>query len=120
MFLCTYRMVFSALTMRKIKNDLVDKHRIMKKRITIDVDGRPRTVVSIKELPTTYDLNIHITGSGRSFQADTFRELVAGTNETNFQRSDMHISVHNNPKSDDTNTIKKTIEFDDGNEKTDV
>ena len=83
----------------------------MKKRFVIEVDGSPRTVLSILENPNNLDLNIHITGEGATYTANTLKELVAGTKEENYIRSEKHITIHNSPKSQSNNVIKRTIEY---------
>lgn len=90
----------------------------MKKRITINVDGRDRTVLSIWENSSNSDLNIHITSGGSSFKADTLKELVTGTDERNYTPSDMHISIHNSPRSNKNNMIKRTVSYAGGKEET--
>jgi hypothetical protein len=83
----------------------------MKKRFTIDVDGSPRTVLSILENPNSHDLNIHITGGGATYSADSLKDLVAGTEEENYEPSEKHITIHNSPKSKENNVIKRTIVY---------
>lgn len=83
----------------------------MKKRFTIDVDGSPRTVLSVLENPNNYDLNIHITGGGGTYSADSLKELVAGTEEENYESTEKHITVHNSLQSKENNVIKRTIEY---------
>jgi hypothetical protein len=83
----------------------------MKKRFTIEVDGSPRTVLSIWENPNNHDLNIHITGGGSTYTADSLKELVAGAEEENYIPSEKHITIHNSPKSQNNNVIKRTIEY---------
>jgi len=85
----------------------------MKKRFAIKVDGSPRTVLSIWENPNNHDLNIHITGRGATYSSDSLKELVMGTEEENYIRSEKHITVHNSPKSKENNVIKRTIEYTD-------
>lgn len=92
----------------------------MKKRFTIDVDGKAKTVLSILENPNNFDLNIHITGGGATYSADSLKELVIGTEEENYNRSEKHITVHNSPKSKENNLIKRTIEYTDKEEETSV
>lgn len=83
----------------------------MKKRITINVDGSPRTVLSILENPNSLDLNIHITGGGATYTADSLRDLVVGTKEEDYVRSEKHITVHNSPQSLNNNVIKRTVTY---------
>lgn len=83
----------------------------MKKRFTINVGGSPRTVISILENPNNFDLNIHITGGGATYTADSFRKLVVGAKEEDYVRSEKHITVHNSPLSLDNNVIKRTIAY---------
>jgi hypothetical protein len=83
----------------------------MKTRFTIDVEGSPRTVLSIWENQNNFDLNIHITGGGATYSAESLSELVAGTEEENYIRSEKHITIHNSPKSKENNVIKRTIEY---------
>ncbi len=83
----------------------------MKKRFIINVDGSPRTVLSIWGNPNNHDLNIHITGGGATYSSDSLKELVIGTEEENYIRSEKHITVHNSPKSQENNVIKRTIEY---------
>lgn len=83
----------------------------MKKRFTIEVDGLQRTVLSIWENSNNLDLNIHITGGGATYTADSLKELVAGTEEGNYIRSEKHITIHNSQKSKNNNVIKRTIEY---------
>ncbi len=92
----------------------------MKKRFTIEVDGSQRTVLAILENPNNRDLNIHITGGGGIFSADTLEALVAGTDEENYSPSEKHITVHNSPKSKENNVIKRTIEYPDKDADTSV
>lgn len=90
----------------------------MKKRITIEVDGLNRTVLSIWENPNNKDLNIHIAGGGRTYNADTLKELVTGTDEDNYIPADKYISVHNSPTSIENNMLKRTINYANGAQET--
>lgn len=92
----------------------------MKKRFTINVDGKAKTVLSILENSNNFDLNIHITGGGATYSADSLKELVAGTEEENYIRSEKHITIHNSPKSKENNVIKRTIEYVDQEAETSV
>lgn len=83
----------------------------MKKRFTIEVDGLPRTVLSIWENPNNLDLNIHITSGGATYTANSLKELVVGTEEENYVRSEKHITIHNSQKSKNNNVIKRTIKY---------
>ncbi|MBT3355424.1 MAG: hypothetical protein HN402_10960 [Candidatus Scalindua sp.] len=92
----------------------------MKKRITIKVDGRNRTVLAIWENPNNKDLNMHITSGGSTYQADTLNELVAGTEEENYIPTEKYISVHNSPNSAENNLLKRTINYVTGEKETSV
>lgn len=54
------------------------------------------------------DVNIHTTSAGRSFVSDTIYDLVAASEDV-FEECEKHISIHCNPNSNTTNTIKQTI-----------
>ncbi|MBW2596001.1 MAG: hypothetical protein JRC93_08505 [Deltaproteobacteria bacterium] len=92
----------------------------MKKRITINVDEVNRNVVSIWENPNNKDLNIHIAGGGGTFNANSLKELVAGTEEENYLPSDKHISIHNSPQSPENSMLKRTVKYANGKQDTSV
>lgn len=68
-------------------NDVVDW--AMKTRFTVNVDGLLRTVLSVWENPNSFDLNIHITGGGKSRKATTLEELVAEAEESDYSASEL-------------------------------
>jgi hypothetical protein len=70
-------------------------------------------LLSIREVPNSddrscFDLNIH-TRSGQSYSADNFDELIIGGDYADYVPTDVHISVHCNPRSGETNTVKRSI-----------
>lgn len=82
----------------------------MRSRIVIDVNGTPRTVFSVSEQKSG-DLNIHITSGGRAYTGETLNDLVAISDESDFEEYEMHFSVHTSPKSLSVNVIKRTQTF---------
>lgn len=83
-----------------------------KTRVTVDVDSVPRTVLAIRENRNSSDLTLHVTGQGQSFFAPTFSELLRATRPEPYMPAEKHISIHSNPRSDETNTIKRTVKGD--------
>jgi hypothetical protein len=90
-------------------NDVVDW--AMKTRFTVNVDGLSRTVLSVWENPNSFDLNIHITGGGKSRKATTLEELVAEAEESDYSASEKHITIHNGTLSSENNMIKRTVDY---------
>jgi hypothetical protein len=103
-----------------VKAAPVKQFEKMKKRIVIEIYGEQRTVFGIWENPNNLDLNIHVTSGGSTFNANTLKELVAGTSESNYKPSEKHITIHNSPKSNENNVIKRTIIYTDSSEDTAV
>jgi len=85
--------------------------KVHKKRITINVNGASRTVLTIIENPNNYDLNFHITGGGATYKAKTLQELVSPIKPECFNKSDKYITVHNGTDSKKNNMIKRTINY---------
>lgn len=87
----------------------------LKYTIAIKVNENLTKLLSIKEL-NNGDLNIHTTSGGKSFSSDLVEDMIIVKDEKEFQESSKHISIHTNPDSNTTNTIKKTIEYRDKKE----
>lgn len=81
-----------------------------KTRFVIHVSGEPRTVFSVLETKAG-DLNIHITGGGKSYKTENLRGLVDVPDGAMFEPCNMHISIHSSAQSKETNTIKWTQAF---------
>jgi hypothetical protein len=92
----------------------------MKTRVTINVDGSPRTVFSIKENSNNNDLNIHITSGGKTFNSESVTDLVQTRPEEEYIPADKYITVHNGTESLENNMIKRTINYGDGTQSTAV
>ncbi|MFA0405213.1 hypothetical protein [Vibrio sp. 10N.222.52.C12] len=90
----------------------------MKTRITIDVEGCKKTVVSITENQNNFDLNIHIASNGRIYRSEDLRDLVSTRPEEEYVAADKYISVHNSNKSSENNMIKRTTNYKDGTKET--
>jgi len=93
----------------------------------VGVDGGQYNLFSVREVPNSedreqLDLNIHFSSNGRSFFGKTLDELLNNWDKENYTATDTHISVHANPRSPSTNTIKRTIKKkdDDSEPKTNV
>lgn len=81
-----------------------------KTRFVIDVNGEPKTVFSVIETKSG-DLNIHITGGGKTYKTESLGELVVPPDSSAFEPCDMHVSVHLTPKHPEVNLIKWTQQF---------
>ncbi|PTP78631.1 hypothetical protein [Vibrio splendidus] len=92
----------------------------MKTRITIDVEDRKKTVVSITENQNNFDLNIHVTSNGRIYRSENLRDLVSTRPEEEYVTADKYISVHNGTVSSANSMIKRTTNYKDGKNDTQV
>ena len=82
----------------------------MDARFVIEVNESPRTVFRVSE-QRSGDLNFHITSGGRDYSGNTLNDLVAISDESEFENCEKHISVHTSPKSLSVNVIKRTQVF---------
>ena len=57
---------------------------------------------------TLHDLNIHFSGGARKYYGNTFADLLAPRKPDEFVPGNTHISVHCNPLSSETHTIKRS------------
>lgn len=84
-------------------------------RFVINVDGVQRKVLSIKETAQG-DLNLHFSSGGKTYSASSLHDLIACCDESRFETSEKHISVHRSLQSDEVNLIKRTVCYSDRKE----
>lgn len=91
----------------------------MRTRFVIDVDGRTRSLFSVREVrnrhdPSMTDLNIHFSGGARSKFGQQLADLIQPGNEGEYRAAETHFSVHANPNSEVTNTITRRLTLREG------
>lgn len=84
----------------------------MKTRYVIDVQGKPRTAVSVLET-NDGSLNIHVAGGSKAYTAPTLGDLIAVSDHTLFEKCSKHISIHPSLDSQTLTSIKRTINYPD-------
>ncbi len=84
----------------------------MKTRYVINVQGTPRTVISVHETKAGTLLITYPSGS-KAYSAPTLNEMIAVSDYTLYENCAKHISIHPSPESQTLTTIKRTIEYPD-------